>query len=98
MSPLANGTVGDTKTLCAVLGWQVAATARALKAGWSKERIIALIRRIGDASESIYTLDDLKYLIHGGRINHMTGLIAAMLRIRPLIGVRKSAEPTRSWA
>ena len=89
MTPEANVTVVDTKTLCAVLGWQVAAAARALKAGWSKEQIIALIHRIGDASESIYTLDELKYLIHGGRISHMKGLLASMLHIRPLIGVEK---------
>jgi DegV family protein with EDD domain len=85
----ANVTVVDTKTLCAVQGWQVAAAARALKAGWTKEQILALIKRIGDASESIYTLDELKYLIHGGRISHMRGLIASMLHIRPLIGVEK---------
>jgi DegV family protein with EDD domain len=89
MAPEANVTVIDTKTLCAVQGWQVAAAARALKAGWSKEQMIALIKRIGEASESIYTLDELKYLIHGGRISHMRGLIASMLRIRPLIGVEK---------
>jgi DegV family protein with EDD domain len=89
MTPEANVTIIDTKTLCAVLGWQVAAAARALKAGWPKEKIIALIERIGAASESLYTLDDLKYLIHGGRINHMTGLIASLLKIRPLIGVEK---------
>lgn len=89
MTPEANVTVVDTKTLCAVLGWQVAAAARALKAGWSKEQIIALIQRIGQASESVYTLAELKYLIHGGRISHMKGLIASMLRICPLIGVEK---------
>lgn len=89
MTPEANVTIVDTKTLCAVLGWQVAAAARALKAGWSKEQIIALIERIGNASESVYTLDDLKYLIHGGRISHMKGLIASVLHIRPLIGVEK---------
>lgn len=89
MTPEADVTIVDTKTLCAVQGWQVAAAARALKAGWSKEQIIALIKRVGDASESIYTLDELKYLIHGGRISHMRGLIASMLHIRPLIGVEK---------
>jgi DegV family protein with EDD domain len=89
MTPEANVTVVDTKTLCAVLGWQVAAAARALKAGWPLQKIVALIHRIGDASESIYTLNELKYLIHGGRISHMKGLIASMLRIRPLIGVEK---------
>jgi DegV family protein with EDD domain len=89
MVPEAQVTIVDTKTLCAVLGWQVAAAVRALKAGWTKEKIVALVQRIGDASESMYTLDDLKYLIHGGRISHMKGLIASMLHIRPLIGVEK---------
>jgi DegV family protein with EDD domain len=89
MVPEANVTVLDTKTLCATLGWQVAAAARALKVGWPKEKIIALIERIGIATESIYTLDELKYLIHGGRISHMKGLLATMLKIRPLIGVEK---------
>jgi DegV family protein with EDD domain len=85
----ADVTVIDTKTLCAAQGWQVAAAARALKAGWTKSQVLALIKRIGDASESIYTLDELKYLIHGGRISHMKGLIASVLHIRPLIGVEK---------
>ena len=89
MVPEANVTIVDTKTLCAALGWQVAAAARALKAGWSKEKIIALIQRIGDATESMYTLNELKYLIHGGRISHMKGLIASALHIRPLIRVEK---------
>jgi DegV family protein with EDD domain len=89
MTPEANVTIVDTKTLCAVLGWQVAAAARALKAGWSKEAIIALIKRIGDASESMYTIGELKYLIHGGRISHMKGLLASLLHICPLIGVEK---------
>ncbi len=89
MTPEANVTVVDTKTLCAVLGWQVAAAARAMQAGWAKDKIIALIKRIGDASESMYTLAELKYLIHGGRISHMKGLIASLLHICPLIGVEK---------
>jgi len=89
MTPEAHVTIVDTKTLCAALGWQVAAAARALKAGWPLDQILALIDRIGAASESIYTLNDLKYLIHGGRIGHMKGLIASLLKIRPLIGVEK---------
>lgn len=50
---------------------------------------MALMERIGAASESIYTLQELKYLIHGGRIGHMKGLIASLLDIKPLIGVEK---------
>lgn len=90
MTPEARVTVVDTKTLCAALGWQVAAAARALAAGWPLDKILALIDRLGAATDSLYTLDDLKYLIHGGRISHMTGLIASFLKLRPLIGVEKA--------
>ena len=89
LAPEANVTLVDTKTLSAAAGWQVEAAARALKAGWSKEQSLALMERIGAASESRYTLKELKYLIHGGRISHMKGLIASVLNIKPLIGVEK---------
>jgi DegV family protein with EDD domain len=89
MVPEAKITHFDTKTLSAAAGWQVKAAARALKAGWAVERALELAKRVGDASESMYTLNELKYLIHGGRISHMKGLIAAMLNIKPLIGVEK---------
>jgi len=77
----------DTKTLSAAAGWQVEAALRGVQAGWSKEQILALMARIGDASDSLYTLNELRYLIHGGRISHMKGLIASLLNLKPLIGV-----------
>ncbi len=87
--PEANVTLVDTKTLSAAPGWQVEVAIRAMKAGWAKDKILALMKRIGDATDCIYTLKDLKYLIHGGRISHMKGLLASMLNIKPLIGVEK---------
>ncbi len=87
--PEANVTHVDTKTLSAAAGWQVEAAARVVKAGGTKERALALIERIGAASDSLYTLKELKYLIHGGRISHMKGLIASLFNIKPLIGVEK---------
>lgn len=87
--PEANVTVVDTKTLAAAPAWQIEAAVRALKAGWSKEQILALMERVGAATDSIFTLQDLKYLIHGGRISHMKGLIASLLNIKPMIGVEK---------
>ncbi len=87
--PEANVTVVDTKTLSAAAGWQVVAAARAVRAGWSNEKILPMLARISAASDSAYTLKELKYLIHGGRISHMKGLIASALNIKPLIGVEK---------
>lgn len=91
MVPEANVTIVDSKTLSAVMGWQVSAAARAIKAGWPVPQIVKLIQDIVAVSDSIYTLDDLRYLIHGGRISHMKGLIASMLKIKPIIGVAKDS-------
>ena len=87
--PEANITHVDTKTLSAAAGWQVVAAARAVKAGWPVKKVLELVAQIGAASDSMFTLKDLKYLIHGGRISHMKGLIASLLNIKPLIGVEK---------
>jgi len=89
LAPEANVTHVDTKTLSAAAGWQVEAAAKKLKAGWELDRVLDLLARLGNASDSIYTLNELKYLIHGGRISHMKGLIASVLNLKPLIGVEK---------
>ncbi len=87
MVPEANVTIVDTKTLSVGAGWQVMAAAKAVAAGWTKEQILPYLQRMADATRTIYTLKELKYLINGGRISHMKGLIASLLNIKPLIGV-----------
>jgi DegV family protein with EDD domain len=89
MVPEASVTFWDTMTLSCPEGWQVEAAARALNAGWPLERVLAFLTRVGQASEGIFTLNTLKYLIHGGRISHLKGLLASVLQIRPIIAVDK---------
>ena len=89
MVPEANITIVDTKTLSAAAGWQVWAAVRGLKLGWTKDKILAKLKEVAAATSTYYTLNELKYLIHGGRISHMKGLIASVLNIKPLIGVDK---------
>ncbi len=89
MVPEANVTVIDTKTLSVPAGWQVEAAARALKAGWEPQRVLDMVKRVGDDTNVLYTLKELKYLIHGGRISHLKGLLASVLNIKPIIGVEK---------
>lgn len=89
MVPEVDVTVVDTKTLSAASGWQVEAALRGAQAGWEKERILALMEQVSRASDSLYTLKELRYLIHGGRISHIKGLVASILNIKPLMGVEK---------
>jgi DegV family protein with EDD domain len=87
--PEANITIVDTKTLSAAAGWQVAVAYNAIKAGWSKEKILSKLDELSANAHTYYTLKELKYLIHGGRISHMKGLVASVLQIKPIIGVDK---------
>ena len=89
MVPEANVTIYDTKTLSGAQGWHVEVAARAAKAGWSIDRIVAMLQRMTAATDTLYTLSTLKYLIHGGRISHLKGLVASILSIKPIIGVEK---------
>jgi DegV family protein with EDD domain len=89
MVPEANIAFFDTMTLSGAEGWQVEAAARAAQAGWPLERILVFLEQVRDVTETLFTLPDLKYLIHGGRISHIKGLLASVLNIKPVIGVSK---------
>lgn len=85
----AKVTLVDTRSLSIEMGWQVEAAIRAVKAKWPIKKITELLDAVREKSEVIFTLPDLTYLIHGGRISHLKGLLASLLGIKPLIGVNK---------
>lgn len=89
MVPEAKVTFFDSKTLSCPLGWQVEAAARAAQAGMKIEQVVALLERIRQKTEGLFTLNSLKYLIHGGRISHLKGLVGSLLNIKPIIGPEK---------
>ncbi len=87
--PEAKVSIIDTKTLSCPMGWQVQAAALAIKKKWDVPRIKELLITINQHSEGMFTLPTLKYLIHGGRISHIKGLLGSLLNIKPIIGVEK---------
>ncbi len=87
--PEAKITLVDTLTLSAGTGWQLRAASAMMQAGHKLEEIVATMRKIQDATSTFFTLPDLKYLIAGGRISHLRGLLASLLGIKPVIEVSK---------
>ena len=73
MVPEAKVTLFDAKTLSAAVGWMIEAASREIKVGWAMDKILGMLERIRQGTDSIYTLKELKYLISGGRISHMKG-------------------------
>jgi DegV family protein with EDD domain len=85
----ANITLVDALTLSGAEGWQVRAAVAAAHAGESLKAILDKVRRIAQATETVYTLDTLHYLMLGGRIGKVKGTVGSLLNIKPLIAVEK---------
>lgn len=85
--PEAHVTFVDTLTLSGAEGWVVEAAGRMNAAGWPLARILPILARISKATETLYTLETLKYLEHGGRISHIQALLGQILDLKPIIGV-----------
>ena len=58
-------------------------------AGKSLQETLEKLNEIHQATYTHFTLPDLKYLIAGGRISHLKGLLASLLGIKPVIEVSK---------
>lgn len=78
----------DTKLVSMALSFQVLAAARAAAAGAS----LAECRQIAEQAYShigvYFTVDTLKYLAAGGRINSAKRLMGAALNIKPILEIR----------
>lgn len=79
----------DTLTLSAGEAWQVIAATKMRDAGKSVEEVLEKLSQIQKATYTHFTLPDLKYLIAGGRIGHLKGLLGSLLGIKPVIDVSK---------
>ncbi len=88
--PEARVTFVDSLSLSAAEGWLVEAAGRMNNAGWPLPRILPILERIRQLTETYYTLDTLKYLEHGGRISHIQALMGQILDLKPIIGVEKT--------
>jgi len=80
-------TIVDTMTLSGGQRFQVLAAALAAQRGFSKDEMIERLARIRESTEVVYTLETLTYLQHGGRIGRVSGLLASILDIKPVIKV-----------
>jgi DegV family protein with EDD domain len=84
-----NITVIDSKTVGPALGWMVEMAAYGIQHGWSKQRILDAMMRVKEETITMVAFTDIKYLIHSGRVNHLQAIVAAILKIKPIIGMNE---------
>lgn len=85
-------TIYDSRTISAALGLQVLTAARAARAGYPTERIIPLLDQARHDGDFLFTLEDLSYLVRGGRIGAVRYAVAQTLRVKPVITVSKTGD------
>lgn len=83
----ADVTVVDSGSFTLGLGLQVLAAARAAREGRGRDEILRLLAETAATSRIVGVLDNLDYLRLGGRINRVSHLLGALLRVKPVIRV-----------
>ncbi len=75
----------DTKGASMTFGVTVIEAARAVRAGWSKEQVLALIDRMVKNVGVFFCVDTLEYLRRNGRIGKASALLGSLLNIKPVL-------------
>jgi DegV family protein with EDD domain len=81
--------VVDSKTVGPALGWMVEIAAHGAKLGWTRQRILDAIEKIKENTITMVSFSDVKYLRASGRVSHLQGIIASILKIKPIIGMNE---------
>lgn len=84
--------VVDTRHLAVSQSLIVLRIARAIEDGWSREQILRSVDS-WIANTHIYTdINTLKYMVRGGRVPPLTGLVAAILNLKPVVSLDKDGK------
>ncbi len=78
----------DTKLVSMALGFQVLAAARAAKTGATLAECKTIAEDAYSKIGVFFTVDTLKYLAAGGRINSAKRLLGSALNIKPILEIR----------
>lgn len=87
--PDARITVIDSTVDTVLQGQYVLEAARMQAAGWDYDAVIERLEAIKSTGRIFFTVGDIEYLKHGGRIGKLSGLAGSILGIKPLITLKE---------
>jgi DegV family protein with EDD domain len=79
----------DSQQVSMGYGWMSVAAAEAVRRGDTWEQVIALVEDMRDRAWVFAALDTLEFLYRGGRVGWVSALVGTVLKIKPVIQVRK---------
>lgn len=78
----------DSRTVSVVLGMIVLSAARAARAGYSKDEVVALVQSIIAGHKIFFMVDTLEYLQRGGRIGKAQAFLGTVLNVKPVCTIK----------
>ena len=79
--------VYDSKTLSAPLGVLAIEAAKMADMGMTMTEIVGQLELIRKSQHTFFVVDTLKYLLHGGRIGHVSATVGKLLNLKPIITI-----------
>lgn len=78
-------TLWDTASASIGAGWQTIRAAELAQAGVAHDEIVAALPAIRDNVLTVFTVDSLKYLVAGGRLSPVQGMMGTLLNVKPML-------------
>ncbi len=78
-------TLVDTRHISMGAGKVVEYAARLHNEGKSDDEVAAAVAKFRDKVQTYFTVGNVMYLVRGGRLSHFKGVIASVLRIKPIV-------------
>jgi DegV family protein with EDD domain len=82
----------NSKNLSGALGLVVLRTAQAIESGYSHEQIVNMAENWSNRLRIFVSVKSIKYLVRGGRVSAVRGLIARMLNINPIVSIDETGK------
>jgi DegV family protein with EDD domain len=82
----------DSKNISGALGLVILRAAQAIEAGYSHDQVANMAERWSNNLRIFISVKSIKYLVRGGRVSAVRGLIARILNINPIVSIDASGK------
>lgn len=80
--------VVDSRFAAMGLGFQVIKAAEMLEVGYTRPSILKALAEMQSKQDIFFIVNDLQYLVRGGRLSKTSGLVGNLLKVKPILFVR----------
>jgi len=82
----------NSKNLSGALGLVVLRAAQAIEAGYSHDQVVNMAEIWSNHLKIFVSVKSIKYLVRGGRVSAVRGLIARILNINPIVSIDETGK------